>query len=84
MLTRADIIEKITKYLTEDFEIPEKDFSLEARLYEDLDLDSIDAIDLVLKLQELSGKKISPDDFRTVRTVGDVVDKVYVLVSEKK
>jgi acyl carrier protein len=84
MLTRTDIIEKITKYLTENFEVPEKDISLEARLYEDLDLDSIDAIDLVLKLQELSGKKISPDDFRTVRTIGDVVDKVYVLASEKK
>ena len=84
MLVRADIIEKITKYLKENFEIHEEEISLEARLYEDLDLDSIDAIDLVLKLQELSGKKIPPDDFRTVRTVGDLVDKVYVLVSEKK
>ncbi len=84
MLDRADIFEKITEYLKDSFEVPEKDIFLEARLYEDLDLDSIDAIDLVLKLQELSGKKISPDDFRTVRTVGDVVDKVYALVSEKK
>jgi acyl carrier protein len=55
---------------------PEK-ITVEARLFEDLDLDSIDAVDLIVKLQEYTGKKIAPTEFKTVRTVGDVVDKLH-------
>ena len=62
------------------FEIAPADISLQATLFEDLDLDSIDAVDLVIKLQDLTGKKISPQDFKTVRTVGDIVDQVSALV----
>ena len=61
------------------FEVPPEKISLDARLSEDLDLDSVDAVDLVVKLQELTGRKIKPDQFKTVRTVGDVVDRVHDL-----
>jgi acyl carrier protein len=46
---------------------------------QDLDLDSIDAVDLVVELQKLTGRKIKPEEFKTVRTVGDVVERVYEL-----
>ena len=59
--------------------MPEEDITLEARLSEDLDLDSIDAVDLVVKLQEMTGQRIKPDDFKSVRTVQDVVERVYEL-----
>lgn len=49
--------------------------------YQDLDLDSIDAVDLVVKLREITGKKIEPDAFKQVRTVQDVVNEVEKLVS---
>lgn len=59
------------------FDIPAERITNEARLSEDLDLDSIDAVDLIVRLQEYTGKKIAPAEFKAVRTVGDVVDKVY-------
>jgi acyl carrier protein len=62
------------------FEVPEEKIRPEARLYEELDLDSIDALDLVVKLQEITGRRISPQEFKTVRTVGDVVDRVTALL----
>ena len=73
------ILAKLKACLVDLFEVPEEDITLEARLSEDLDLDSIDAVDLVVKLQELTGQRIKPDEFRSVRTVQDVVDRVYEL-----
>jgi acyl carrier protein len=48
-----------------------------ARLFEDLELDSIDAVELVVKLQSYTGRKIAPAEFKTVRTVGDIVDRLH-------
>ena len=53
----------------------------EADLYRDLDLDSIDAVDLAIKLQEMTGKRIKPDEFRSVRTVNDVMVAVDRLLA---
>lgn len=80
MLSKDEVLTRLAHFLTEMFEVPKEKIRLDARLYEDLDLDSIDAVDLIVKLQELTGRKISPQDFRTVRTVGDVVEKVRALL----
>ncbi len=82
VLTRDEIYEKITTYLVDYFEIDPTNLSLESKLYEDLDLDSIDAVDLIVKLQDLTQQKIAPMEFKLVRTVGDVVDKVHDLVQK--
>lgn len=81
-MTRDEIHTALAGYLTEMFEVAPESITAEARLYEDLDLDSIDAVDLVVKLQELTGRKIKPEQFKTVRTVGDVVDRVHELFNE--
>ena len=81
MLSRDEIHQELKMYLEEMFEIPPKKVSLEARLNEDLDLDSIDAVDLVVRLQELTSRKLSPEEFKSVRTVGDVVDRVHALLA---
>ncbi|MDA8230030.1 MAG: acyl carrier protein [Magnetospirillum sp.] len=81
-MTRDEVFTKLSGYLQEMFEIPAERIAPDAKLFEDLDLDSIDAVDLVVKLQELTGKKIKPDQFKTVRTVGDVVDRVHDLLTE--
>lgn len=73
------ILAKLKEYLVDLFEVPEDNITLEAKLSEDLDLDSIDAVDLIVKLQELTGQRIKPDDFKSVRTVQDVVDRVHEL-----
>jgi len=82
MLNREEIENKLSEYLQDLFEVPKEDISPDAKLFEDLDLDSIDAIDLVVKLQELTGKKIPPEEFKTVRTVNDIIERVHALVSE--
>ena len=82
MTSRDDIFEKISRELHALFDIAEQDITLEARLYEDLDLDSIDAVDLVVRLQEITRKRIKPDQFKSVRTVADVVDAVEELVGD--
>ena len=70
----------LSDILQEYFEIEPEDITRTASLYEDLDLDSIDAVDLVVKLREQTGKKIEPDDFKQVRTVQDVIDAIEKLM----
>lgn len=79
MKDRNEIFQTLSGILETMFEIDQADISLEAHLYQDLDLDSIDAVDLVVKLREITGKKIEPEDFKQVRTVEDVVDAVEKL-----
>lgn len=81
MKDRNEIYKVVSEILVSMFEIEEDDISMDAHLYEDMDLDSIDAVDLVVKLRELTGKKIEPEDFKLVRTVQDVVDAVEKLTN---
>jgi acyl carrier protein len=82
MMTRDEVYDRLSEYLQDLFEVPVEDIAPDAKLYEDLDLDSIDAVDLVVRLQDLTNRKIPPEEFKTVRTVGDVVDRVYALLEE--
>ncbi len=75
----ADTLSKLREVLTDDFDIDADAVVSEARLYEDLDIDSIDAIDLIVRLKEITGKKIPPERFKEVRTIGDIVDVLGTL-----
>lgn len=81
MLSRDEILEKLKALLEELFEIPPERVTLQTRLFEELDLDSIDAVDLVVNLQDLTGRRIKPEEFKAVRTVGDVLDCVERLLA---
>ena len=78
--TREQIFEKLKTILVDDFELAPERVVLEANLFEDLELDSIDAVDLAVKLQEFTEKKISPENFKQIRTVEDVVVAVEGLL----
>ena len=80
-MTDEQILEKLQAILFEAFEIDPERVGLETRLFDELDLDSIDAVDLAIKLQEMTGKRIRPENFKTVRTVGDVVSTVRTLLA---
>lgn len=82
MTSKGEIFSTLSTYLREMFEVPPDRITLGARLFEDLDLDSIDAVDLVVKLQEYTGRRIAPAEFKSVRTIGDVVDKIHAQFSE--
>lgn len=80
MKSDEQIFAMLSDILQEYFEIEPEDITRTASLYEDLDLDSIDAVDLVVKLREQTGKKIEPDDFKQVRTIQDVIDAIEKLM----
>ncbi|WP_295891996.1 acyl carrier protein [uncultured Vibrio sp.] len=79
-VNQEQVFEQVQSALVELFEIDEADIKPDAHLYQDLDLDSIDAVDLVVHLQNVTGKKIKPDEFKAVRTVNDVVESVTELL----
>lgn len=81
MRTHDEIYEKLREVLVELFEIEPAKIQRESRLYQDLDIDSIDAIDLVLKLKEVTGKKMNAEEFKHVRTVDDIVTAIHSLVN---
>lgn len=83
MQSREQIYQTLADILVEEFEIEADDISLEANLYTDLDLDSIDAIDLVIKLRDITNEKIEPEVFKLVRTVEDVVNEIEKLTLTK-
>lgn len=77
---KDEIFKLIKEFLVNDFECAEEKVTLQTKLFEDLDLDSIDAVDLIVKLQQVTGKKIDPETFKQVRTIGDVVDAIHAIM----
>jgi len=76
------IYQEVSALLIKLFEIEPDRISPDARLYEDLELDSIDAVDMIVHLQKKTGKKIKPEAFKSVRTVQDVVNAVEQLLKD--
>jgi len=75
-MDRNQMYEQIREILVNHFEIDPALVTPEANLYRELDIDSIDAVDLLVKLRELTDQRISPEDFQQVRTISDVLDKL--------
>lgn len=82
-MKREEIESKIKEILVADFELEESKLVPEARLFDDLDLDSIDAVDMVVRLQQMTGLKVKAEDFKQIRTLGDVTDVIEKLVNEQ-
>ena len=75
-MTRDEIFAQVKNNMVEMFEIDPGIVTADALLRENLDLDSIDAIDLAVKIEEFTGKRVDENALRSVRTVNDVVDLV--------
>ena len=78
--TKEQIKDKLLEILESDFELDRNKISDESNLFTDLDFDSIDAVDLAVRLQQFTDKKISPEEFKQIRTVDDVVNAIYDLI----
>jgi len=74
--SKEDIYLHTKALLVKMFEIEEDQISAGSHLYDDLDIDSIDAVDLMVELKNYTGARIEQEDFREVRTMQDVVDTV--------
>jgi acyl carrier protein len=73
MQSHDDLFNRIRTTLVELFQLKPADVTMESRLYEDLEIDSIDVVDLMDEVQQFTGRKVTAEDFRSVRTVGDLV-----------
>lgn len=78
-MTEQEIQKILTDALVELFEADGDKITLETHLYQDLEIDSIDAIDLIDHIKRKTGYKLQAEDFRNVRTVGDVIQAVKKL-----
>jgi acyl carrier protein len=81
-MTRQALFDQLNQILQQTFDIAPERIRPESRLYEDLDIDSIDAVDLIVKLKPLVGKRLQPDAFKSVRTLDDVVNALQHLLDE--
>jgi acyl carrier protein len=81
-MTKENIYPMLVDMLHEMFELDRSKITLDANLYSDLDIDSIDAVDLAVRLKDLTGKRMQPEVFKSVRTVKDVVNALAALLEQ--
>ena len=81
-MKREELFKHVKETLIKEFECDESMIVPEARFYEDLDLDSIDAVDLVVRLRNEWKLEVSSEDFKSIRTVGDLLDVLERLTSD--
>ena len=82
MADKNAVFVHIQTTLAELFELDPSIITLKSELYEELDIDSIDAVDLIIELKNYTGEKMAPDDFKTARTVEDLVNAVIKLLDQ--
>ncbi len=82
MQNKEEVFALLRDALVELFELEVEQITLEANLYQDLEIDSIDAIDLIDHLKQQTGKKIAAEEFKAVRTVADVVEAITNLINQ--
>ncbi len=80
-MTKEEVFSKLKEILVNEFDIAEDDVTLEANIVTDLDLDSIDAVELIVKMKPYLNGKIEPDVFKSVKNIGDVVDVLVPLTN---
>ena len=79
-MSKEDIFRKLKEILSEEFEIAAASITPDAKLNDDLELDSIDAVDLLVKMKEYVTGKIEPEQFKKAKTLQDVVEILYPLI----
>ncbi len=76
MGSREAAFEKVRRVLRSEFEFSEEEVQLGAHLVDDLDLDSVDAVALMVRLEEETGLALSEEDLGSLATVQSLVDVV--------
>lgn len=81
-MDKEELYQALKEIMVELFEMEPEQITLSANLYEDLDIDSIDAVDLAVKVRDLTGKRVNPDEFKQVRTVEDLVNTALKMFND--
>lgn len=78
-MNKDELTKWVVELLAQMFELDGSKITPESNLYADLDIDSIDAVDLAVKLKQLTGKRLAPEVFKEIRTIEDVVNSLSAL-----
>lgn len=81
-MSREQLTAWVSELLAEMFELERAALTPQSNLYADLDIDSIDAVDLAVKLKQLTGKRLQPEVFKTIRTIDDVVNALSDMAAQ--
>jgi acyl carrier protein len=81
MQSHDEVLRRVSSTLVQLFELPSDKIRPESRLFEDLEIDSIDVVDLMDEVQRYTGRKVTVEDFRSVRTVGDLAGVMQRLMN---
>jgi acyl carrier protein len=79
-MTHDQIYSRILEILSDTFDVDASRVTRNSQLGADLDIDSIDAVDLIVQLKPMIGSNLRPEAFKSVRTVGDVVEVVHSMM----
>jgi acyl carrier protein len=79
--SQAETLQQVRSTLVGLFQLAPERITLEARLLDDLEIDSIDVVDLMEEIRQFTGKRVTMEDFRSVRTVADLVEVLQRLSS---
>ena len=82
-MSKEELYQWVVTLLADMFELDVSEVTPTTNLYEDLDIDSIDAVDLAVKLKQLTGKRMQPETFKAIRTIDDVVNALQALAAEE-
>jgi len=84
MMTRNEIIEKINETMINEFEIPADKIKPEAKIVDDLGLDSLDAVDMLVFLEDAVNTRLETEKFKQARTLNDIYDLVFEVLNTPK
>lgn len=82
-MERKEIEEKVKQFLVEDLEIDEEKIALDARLKEDIGIDSLDFVDIVVIVEKTFGVKIKPEEMANVKLFSQFCDYIQAKLSAK-
>ena len=80
-MQRSEVIEKVNKVLIDGFEINVQKLQPEAHLYHDLGIDSLDAVDMLVFLEEQTGIQVKGEWFRSVRRLDDIYNVMETVLN---
>lgn len=83
-ISKEDIFNELKTILVDDLEIPEAEIKESSNLFTDLDLDSIDAVDIAVRMQRYTDKKLPHEEFKKIQTIDDVVNAVWNLMNSNE
>ncbi len=81
-MDRSEVYQLLVEALVELFELDKNSISMDSNFYDDLDIDSIDAVDLMVHLRDVSGQRVDPEVFKEIRTVSECVDALETLMQD--